>query len=238
MCYHGGKTYGIDDLADYYEASNPADIEEVWKPRYHESGFSHLPSPVVLPGNQFGYFLWGLIPHWVKTLDAKAVVLRRNTLNCISEEMFEKPSFRDAVKKGQRCLIPLTGFFETRHDDEKGKNKTPHYIFLPGQKIFSVAGLYSIWTNRETDEVYHTYTMLTTAANPLMAKIHNTKKRMPVIIPREHEKDWLNPNLTKDDVLAFCKPFDENKMEAYEVSKLVNSRTLPTNVPEVSARLK
>ncbi|HZX74279.1 MAG TPA: SOS response-associated peptidase family protein, partial [Cyclobacteriaceae bacterium] len=116
--------------------------------------------------------------------------------------------------------------------DEKGKEKHPYYVHLPGQKIFSVAGLYYPWYEKATDKLHWTYTLLTGEANPLMARIHNNKKRMPIIIEREYEKDWLNPNLTKEDVLALCRPFDEKKMEAYTVSKRITSRKEPTNVPQ------
>ncbi len=37
--------------------------------------------------------------------------------------------------------------------------------------------------------------MITTEANPLMAEIHNTKKRMPVILTPQNENDWLNETI-------------------------------------------
>src|SRR5690606_18431728 len=163
---------------------------------------------------------WGLVPFWVKD-SAAATRLRVTTLNCISEEMFDKPAYRDAAGEGKRCLIPCTGFFEWRWLDEKGRNKIPYYIKLRDQMIFSIAGLYSRWINRATDERLYSYTVLTTAANPMMSTIHNSKRRMPVIIPREYEKDWLNPNLTKEDVLAFCQPIDDKLMTAHTISKRI-----------------
>jgi hypothetical protein len=66
-----------------------------------------------------------------------------------------------------------------------------------------------------------------------MEKVHNSKKRMPVIIPRQYEQDWLNPNLTKDDVLALCQPFDTGSMEGYTISKLITSKTEETDVAKV-----
>ena len=66
-----------------------------------------------------------------------------------------------------------------------------------------------------------------------MEKIHNSKKRMPVIIPREFERDWLNPDLSKDDVLALCRPFDDKNMESHTISKLITSKTEETDVPKV-----
>lgn len=206
--------------------------------RYHENGFDFMPGPVVTLGapDEFKLFRWGMIPFWVKDNES-AAKLRIQTLNCISEEMYDKPSFRDAAKNNQRCLIPVTGFFEWQWADEKGKNKTPFFIH-PGQKpVVSIAGLYSRWRDKTTSDYVYTYTVLTTVANPLMAEIHNSKKRMPVIIPPDYERDWLNPNLSKDDVLALCRPIEDDFLGAYKISKLITTKDADTNVPEVMAAL-
>lgn len=202
--------------------------------RYHENGFDYLPTPIITAGapGEFKLFRWGLIPFYMAD-KAKAFALRPSTLNCISEEMYDKPSFRDAAKNGQRCLIPVTGFYEWRWLDEKGKNKVPYYVSFKDQPIMSVAGLYSRWKDKTTNEYYYTYTVLTTSANPLMEYVHNNKKRMPVFISREYEKDWLNKNLSKDDVLALCQPFKNESMKANTVSKLITTKEAETNVEDV-----
>lgn len=66
-----------------------------------------------------------------------------------------------------------------------------------------------------------------------MEKVHNSKKRMPVIIPRQYEQDWLNPNLTKEDVMALCQPFNTELMDGHTISKLITSKTEETDVPKV-----
>jgi len=132
---------------------------------------------------------------------------------------------------------PFHGFFQWRWEDSKGKNKTPHYIFLKKQKIFSVAGLYSAWVDKVTGGERSAYTVLTTKANTLMEGIHNNKKRMPVIIPRDFEKDWLNPSLTRADVLAMCQPLADGLLDACPISKLITSRMESLNVPEVLNRV-
>ena len=104
---------------------------------------------------------------------------------------------------------------------------------MKDQPVFSIAGLYSRWMNKTTDQRYYSYTVLTTKANGMMSTIHNSKQRMPVILPREYEKDWLNPNLTKEDVLALCQPIDDSVMAAHTISKRITSKKEETNVPEV-----
>jgi putative SOS response-associated peptidase YedK len=202
--------------------------------RFHENGFDFLATPIITTGNpeQFKLFRWGMVPFYM-TDKAKALQLRVSTLNCISEEMYDKPSFRDAAKNAQRCLIPVTGFYEWRWLDEKGKNKIPYFVSVKERPISSMAGLYSRWKDKVTGEYYYSYTVLTTQANPLMEYVHNNKKRMPVIIPREYEKDWLNKDLSKDDVLALCQPYKTESMRAHTVSKLITTKNTETNVEEV-----
>jgi putative SOS response-associated peptidase YedK len=201
---------------------------------YHENGFDYLPSPVITAGEpeEFKMFRWGLIPFFMSD-KAKAFALRPSTLNCISEEMYEKRSYQDAAKNGQRCLIPVTGFYEWRWVDQKGKVKIPYYVSFREQPILSVAGLYSRWKDRTTNEYYYSYTVLTTQANSLMEYVHNNKKRMPVFIPKEYEKDWLNKDLSKDDVLALCQPFKKEAMKANTISKLITTKEADTNIDEV-----
>ena len=86
----------------------------------------------------------------------------------------------------------------------------------------SFAGIYESWTDRETGELFNTYSMLTVAANPMMAKIHNTKERMPVILAKADEERWLNPALAKEEIAALLKPYDETLMAAYTVQRDFN----------------
>ena len=202
--------------------------------RYHENGFDYLPTPIITSGdpNIFKFFRWGLIPFYMSDKE-KAMVLRTQTLNCISEEMYDKPSFKDAIKNGQRCLIPTSGFFEWRWLDEKGTVKIPYYVTFRDQKIRSMAGLYSRWKDKETGEYYYSYTVLTTRANVMLEYIHNNKKRMPVFIAREDEKAWLNKDLSQKDVLELCHPYQDQAMRGYTISKLLTTRNIFTNVPQV-----
>jgi len=234
MCYHKSLTAKYEQLIEYYGTPHSDVVADLYSVKFHENGFDFLSGPVLTSGrpDELQMFKWGLVPFWVKD-QASALRLRMSTLNCISEEMFDKPAFRDAAREGKRCLIPCTGFFEWRWMDEKGKVKIPYFVHLKDQPLFSIAGLYSRWIDRTTDERYYSYTVLTTRANEMMSTIHNSKQRMPVILPREYEKDWLNPNLTEEDVLALCEPIDADLMQARTISRRITSKKEETNVPEV-----
>jgi putative SOS response-associated peptidase YedK len=77
----------------------------------------------------------------------------------------------------------------------------------------------------------YTFTIITTAANPLLAVIHNTKQRMPVILPREKEQDWINPGLPLSNALELLVPYNQEKMKAWTISKLISTPGAVKNIP-------
>jgi putative SOS response-associated peptidase YedK len=61
-----------------------------------------------------------------------------------------------------------------------------------------------------------------------MKSIHH---RMPVIIPRDLEDKWLDPSLSgTEELMTLLKPYPSELMEAFEVSRAVNSPK--NNFPE------
>ncbi|MCZ2298094.1 MAG: SOS response-associated peptidase [Chitinophagales bacterium] len=159
----------------------------------HYNGFTYPKTPVITNNKPqcIQLFNWGLIPFW-----AKDNTIRANTLNARIETITEKPYFKNYVKN--RCLIIADGFFEWQWLDAKGKQKQQYLITLPNEKLFAFAGIFSEWTDQTTGEIISTYSIVTTEANSFMAKIHNTKKRMPVILTPSNERLWLAGNAIHD----------------------------------------
>ncbi len=150
------------------------------------SAFSYPRTPVIANRDPVTLQMmqWGLIPTWAKDPEIK-----KYTLNARLETLQSKPSFRDSVS--QRCLVAANAFYEWQWLDPKGKSKKKYVLTLPKGETFGLAGLWSTWTDRQTGEIIDSYTVITTEANALMSRIHNSKKRMPVIIDREYETQWL-----------------------------------------------
>jgi putative SOS response-associated peptidase YedK len=226
MCFH----YSLTKERTEIEIQLGVYFDEDWTPVYHANGFSFLQMPVITqskPGS-IQLFNWGLIPLWVKTKD-DAGKLRAQALNARSETVFEKPSFRSSINN-QRCLVIADGFFEWMDFQKK---KYPHFIFLKTEALFCFAGIYSSWTDKETGEHLDTFSILTTDANPMMARIHNSKQRIPVIIPPHLYKKWLTPNLTNEEIQSFFIPYPESGMQSHTISKLITSRSQDSNIPEI-----
>jgi len=201
----------------------PADYETV-------SGFAHPRLPVITSEqpDKIELTTWGLIPNWVKD-ERTAAEMRIATLNARSETIFEKPSFRSIIKK--RCLILINGFYEwqTIATTKKKADKKPFYIHLKSESLFALGGLYDEWVNTVTGEISRGFSIVTVPANPLMAVIHNTKKRMPLILQPQHEKNWLQAELSETEIKNMMNPYTEQDMEAEEVQK--------NNRPEQTGRL-
>lgn len=94
-------------------------------------------------------------------------------------------------------IIPVSGFYEWRHF----KKKTyPYFIHPEDLSFFQLAGIWEEWTDKETGEIKRTCSIITTAENPLMEQIHNTKKRMPLILDQEAAIKWVYSELTKEEI--------------------------------------
>ncbi|MCC6372882.1 MAG: SOS response-associated peptidase [Bacteroidia bacterium] len=203
--------------------------EEDYEPAYVKSGFSHLKQPIITSDKQFTQYRWGLIPSWVKDW-ASAKTLRVQTLNAIGDTIDSKPSFRGAVKSGRFCVVPVRRFYEWHH---LGKEKYPHFIYPKDSPYFLLAGLFVYWQNKELNETLNTFTIVTTAANSRMEWIHNTKKRMPVILSTESAKAWLDKGISFEQKKQLLEPYPTVFMADHSISKLITSRSKNPNQAKV-----
>ena len=153
---------------------------------------------------------WGLIPPWA---DDPGIGSRM--INARSETAPGKPSFRRAFRE-RRCLIPADGFYEWQRTNGA---KQPYYIHMEDGRPFAFAGLWESWSKGGEGEV-RTCTILTTGANALLGEIHD---RMPVILAPDVHDVWLDPTSERDELTGLLAPYPEDEMEAYPVSRFVNS---------------
>jgi len=159
--------------------------EDQYKPSIY-NGFQFPLTPIITNGDpgRIELFQWGLIPPW-----AKNVEIQKSTLNARIETISEKPSFKYVVQN--RCLIITDAFFEWQWLDPQGKKKQKYKINLPDEQIFTFGGLFNRWVDPQSGKIKKSYTILTTEADPFMRIIHNSKKRMPLILNPEQGLQWL-----------------------------------------------
>lgn len=155
--------------------------------------------------------LFGLVPHW-----ATDTSITKSTYNCRSETASVKPSFREAYRRNQRCIIPAAAFYEP--DWRSGKAIATRIEHIEGMPL-GIAGLWSSWKNPKNGWLY-SFTMLTIDAEkqPLMNHFHKPadEKRMVAILPPERYLEWLDGH---GDITGFMLPLDAEQLRALAVVK-------------------
>lgn len=183
---------------------------------------------------QLRLLTWGLVPSWAK--DTK-VGLRMT--NARAESVLDKPAFAKAAAV-RRCLVPAAGWYEWQVSptatDAKGKpRKQPFFIHRGDGDLVAFAGLYEFWRdpsisdNRDPDAWVTSFTIITTAAEPGMDRIHD---RQPLVLERGDHARWLDPDLTDPDGVADLLDFSRpGRFTAYPISTAVNATR--NNGPEL-----
>ncbi|WP_443938813.1 SOS response-associated peptidase [Pedobacter sp. MW01-1-1] len=217
MCYRTTQVSKIQEMAEYYSAPvyDGVDIDDL--EYYQAVGFSHPNLAVIssIEGQRnIEPMQWGLMPNWKKPL-AEMLKLSNNTLNAKSETIFDLVSFKNSIMS-KRCILPVNSFFEFK---EVEKDKLPYLIQPKEGKFFNLACIYSFYQNPETKDWIKSFSIVTTPANSLMAEIHNTKFRQPVILDNQQISNWLNPDASKDEIIHLMQPCDDTNMSAFRVHR-------------------
>lgn len=236
MCFHTSYAKPIKKVEQQFKVkiSDPKLIPLFEEPQYHLNGFAH-PNMLVIPQERRDLLapgVWGIAPSNTPPDNIKAYhkeALRYGGgLNAQSEKLFQHFIYKQSALI-RRCIIPVSGFFEPH---EFQKKKYPFYIHRKNEAMLPLAGLYTVIGT------YITFTILTKAASPLFERIHNLKKRQPVILSDSTVDDWLNSELTASDIKALIQtPFPETDLEVYTVSKDLFSPKMDSNVKSITDRV-
>ncbi len=207
MCGRYTLTVDIDAVAKAFGVAPSLQTA----PRYNVAPTQEVVSILQDETKHLDFLRWGLIPSW-----AKEESIGAKMINARAETLAEKPSFKRLLQ-GKRCLIVADGFYEWRKDQG---GKSPMYFTLPNHDLFAFAGLWDVW-KRPDGQQLHTCTIITTEPNELVAPVHN---RMPVILPKDAQEEWLDLAQHDTHVLQqLLKPYSASNMYVQPVSKKVNS---------------
>jgi putative SOS response-associated peptidase YedK len=136
-------------------------------------------------------------------------------INVRVETLTQRPALRGLLSHN-RALIPACGYYEWKAE---GQEKTPYYIHPQSESFVAFAGLHDVWIH-PTGEALYTFTIITTEAVPFMARLYN---RMPIVLERELEHDWLDPEITSpSEVVGMPERSAGMPLDAYPVSRMVN----------------
>lgn len=207
MCGRYTLSLSLDELLAHLKLDLP-DFD--FEPRYNIAPTQRLPVITNAAPRQLKLHRWGLIPSW-----AKNPAIGSKLINARGETIDTKPAFRHAFAQ-RRCLVPADGFYEWQ---KTPLGKVPQHIRLRSGEVMTFGGLWESWQDAE-GKALHSFTILTTTPNSLMAPIHD---RMPVIIPTAQRATWLDTQLPLVKARELIRPYPEREMKAVAVSSAVNS---------------
>lgn len=180
---------------------NGAPGQQHWVIRQHpDTGVRHLDR-----------LWWGLIPYWTKERLPKL-----KPINATAERVATAPMFRAAYAR-RRCMVPVDGFIEWAAGKGKAPRQ-PHAVGMQSGRPFALAGIWESWRHPESGEIVRTFCIVTTAANELIAGIHD---RMPVILDPASYDRWLSP--IEPDPRDLLVPHAAAPMTLWPIGLRVNS---------------
>ena len=148
---------------------------------------------------------WGYFPSWLKEQDNS-----RPLFNSRYESLLEKKTFTSAFKNN-RCLIPLSGWYEWRTENE---SRQPYFFHNKDNLQIFTAGLFWKRSNGDIET-----SIITREAVPPLDTIHN---RSPLILNTSQIDIWLSDkevDLIYDDI----KNVDYEDILFHKVDKAVNN---------------
>ena len=195
-------------LAARFQLATPPDLV----PRYNVAPSQPIGAVRIAGdgGREWVTLRWGLVPAW-----APEPRTAYGTINARAETAAEKPTYRQAFRR-RRCLIPADGFYEWH---SVGRGKQPYCIAPADGRPVAFAGLWERW--ERDGQVLESGTILVTAANALLAPIHD---RMPAILDPADEARWLDPRVTDPAVLRpLLVPCPPERLRIWPVGTAVNA---------------
>jgi len=154
---------------------------------------------------------WWLIPNWVKEESYKY-----SMFNARSEKAAKSPAFRGPFRS-QRCVVPITGFYEWVN---RNGQKQPYFVHAPENNGLLLAGLWDRWYNPNTNEPLDSFTILTTDVVPDLKFLHH---RQPVMLSKNDAQTWLEKSTSGKDLQDLCRSSLPYDMYASPVSPYVNN---------------
>jgi putative SOS response-associated peptidase YedK len=240
MCYDISFKVQIAQLSDYFPDLIFDEQQDLgFDSLIHIMGHAYGNHPIIYVNREdqkvhCKLMEWGCIPFYVN--DEKTFIRQRATmLNARSERILDDSKSYWYKIRNRRCLIPLSAFYE--HREIVGwKKKVPYHFSLKDQPTFFVPGWYSVaeLPDIETGEMIKrwTFTLITRSANDVMKNIHNggdNKGRMPLLIPLEMSKQWLDEKL---DETAYKAILDYEMQVDYMVYYPVFTIRTPKGRPD------
>ena len=204
-------------IPDQEDAESEISVEQPWwrfSVRFNVAVTHRVPVARMHNHQTEGVMMrWGFVPQPDEggQRDVGAALVRSDTV-------LSSGDYRRAWLYGQRCVVPLAGFYQW-HLTEDGVSQ-PFYVRLVNRGVFGVAALWERTVLQEGEDVVESCALLTVPANSLLAEIDDHSGQMPAILHRQDYQDWLSATAAKAQSLLQTYPAE--RMVTHPVSPRVN----------------
>lgn len=237
MCYKTTLTKKEEEIEQY--RNTPAIAEGVYQPSFNVNGFTH-PNLYIIPQDASSNYFpasWGLIPnHSIEDPEGFYAKSKYNTLNARDDKLFNSRIWKKSILNN-RCLIFADGFYEPHHYNKKVQAyfcHIPNGDNIEDRELFTFAGIYT----SDSEGSYYT-SIITIDANPFFAEIHNQKKRMPLVLDRKYENDWLEEGQSEKIIKdLLIDGFTAKEFHAYPVTNDLYKSGVNKNTPDILKKVK
>jgi putative SOS response-associated peptidase YedK len=194
------RWFGVPFVPEFAARWNAAPTQDLPVVREQEPG-----------AREVALLRWGLVPSW-----AKEPSIGQRMINARAETLGERPAYRNAFRR-RRCVVPANGWYEWQ---KTASGKQPYFLTRRDDELVGFAGLWERWLDRGTGETLQSFTIVTIAAPPALAAIHD---RMPALLSREAMAAWLDPRVTDEASLGpLLGAGEAEAIEARPVGREVN----------------
>ena len=133
---------------------------------------------------QFQKMKFSLVPAW-----SEVPKLKFATHNARIETILQKPTWKQAILS-QHCLIPMSEFVESVVENKYAGNM----VKFSGTQgaLLTAAGLWDRWTDPDTQEVLHSFTIITDEPSDFIRDVGHD--RSPLFLKEEAFSNWLQPS--------------------------------------------
>jgi putative SOS response-associated peptidase YedK len=154
---------------------------------------------------------WGFVPSAEERKKSRvgAALVR-------SDAILDSPDYRKAWLYGQRCVVPLAGYYIWHLT---GGVSQPFYVRVVNRSVFGVAALWER-TVVDGDDVVESCALLTVPSNPLLAEMDDKSRQMPAILRQQDYQEWFTSAGPRAQ--ALLQPYPCESMLAHPVGPRVN----------------
>lgn len=203
MCGRISLFADVETITDRFDVEVPKQLP----PRYNIAPSESIGAITNERPTELSQLAWGLVPRW-----ADDPISGPTPINARRESIADSSLFGEPYES-QRCLVVVDGYYEW-HQTPRGRQ--PVRFERRDREPFALAGVWDRWTNGE--QRLESAAILTTDAVAAVEDVHD---RMPVILPKSSEDEWLEEP-PSDPTTSALDPAWDDDFHRYPVGSQVN----------------